>query len=83
MPIPVGERKIMPGLLADIQTIQALALVDPHKNAKPITFPCIEEALSAAIMSSVVKKRRRRMNHHKHKKWLKKMRFRLRHEGRK
>lgn len=32
--------------------------------------------------SSVLKKRRRRMNHHKHKKWLKKMKFRLKREGR-
>ena len=33
--------------------------------------------------SSVLKKRRRRMNHHKHKKWLKRMKFRLRADGRK
>lgn len=43
----------------------------------------LEASSDAAIQaSSVLKKRRRRMNHHKHKKWLKKMKFRLRREGR-
>ena len=39
-------------------------------------------AVDEVYASSVLKKRRRRMNHHKHKKWLKKMKYRLKSEGR-
>ncbi len=45
----------------------------------------VDDSAEAEVIqaSSVLKKRRRRMNRHKHKKWLKKMKYRLKAEGRK
>ena len=67
----VEEAKLKP-LEQEVLNIIIKAIVDQSKAKN--------EIIQA---SSVVKKRRRRMNHHKYKKWLKKMRFRLKAEGRK
>ena len=48
------------------------------QEAIPISAPPPIAPKSRIYASNVLKKRRRKMNHHKHKKWLKKMRSKLR-----
>jgi hypothetical protein len=58
---------------------------DNAMDCLSLSLSCMMAETTTAIIqaSSVLKKRRRRMNAHKHKKWLRKMKFRLRSEGRK
>jgi hypothetical protein len=70
------------------QAMHKLVPVSFEDNAMDclsLSLSCMMAETTTAIIqaSSVLKKRRRRMNAHKHKKWLRKMKFRLRSEGRK
>ncbi len=59
--VPLGSRLLMP--------------VPTAAPSGPATL--LHAAPDSAHCSSVLKKRRRKMNRHKHKKWLKKMKFKL------